>query len=376
MLRIRRGELKRHLRLPGWRLPHCARGRFARPSRALKENPGRVRHAENMNCAPLNPFGSPDLAIDLGTATTRVAGGRGGICLRPSASASGRALNRGVIVDAHAATEVLRPMMQKRRRAALARLRVLACAPTDVSPLERNSVQACILEAGASSVIVVPEPLAAAVGSGIDIGCKYAKFLVDFGDGVTDCAVIRDGQIIASQAERVGCSDLHRGVQDFVQAETGIILSESETERVLRKVGLRRHGVEFCRGSIAGKPVEYPILIDALHAELHPVISRMVEPIRALLRDIPAAIGAEVIEDGIFLTGGGALLPGMRDAVAAESAIDTRIVADPLGAVIRGACTMLPFAATLNLWKAWGRQQRAGDPALPIPGFAASRRSS
>jgi rod shape-determining protein MreB len=302
----------------------------------------------------LSAFGSPDLAIDLGTATTRVAGGRDGIRLRPSTSASVRALDRGVIVNARAATEVLRPMMQKRRRAALARLRVLACAPTDVTPLERNSVQACIREAGASSVIVVPEPLAAAVGSGIDIGCKYAKFLVDFGDGVTDCAVIRDGQIIASQAERVGCSDLRQSVQKFVQSCSGIVVSEAETERVLRKIGLTRRGVELCEGTIEGHPVEFPFSIGALHAELWPVIGRMLAPIKALLRDIPASIGAEVIEDGIFLTGGGALLPGMREAVAAESAIDTRIVADPLGAVIRGAWTMLPYAATLNLWKAWG----------------------
>src|SRR5690348_13683282 len=121
----------------------------------------------------MSVFRSPDLAIDLGTATTRVAGGREGICRRPSTSGNIRALNRGVIVDVRAAIELLRPMMQKRRRASMGRQRVLACAPTDVTPLERNAIRTCILEAGASSVIVVPEPLAAAVGSGIDIGCKY-----------------------------------------------------------------------------------------------------------------------------------------------------------------------------------------------------------
>lgn len=299
----------------------------------------------------LNTFGSSDLAIDLGTATTRVAGGREGTYLRPSTSDSGRALNRGVIVDARAATEILRPMMQKRLRASLTRLRVLACAPSDVTPLERTSVRACILEAGASSVIVVPEPLAAAVGSGIDIGCKYAKFLVDFGDGVTDCAVIRDGRIIASLAERVGCSDLRRSIQGFVQSSYGVVISEAEAERLLRKIGFRRQGEEFCRGTIDGKAAQFPLSIAPLHAEIRPVIGRMLAPIKALLRDIPASIGAEIIEDGIFLTGGGALLPGVRDAVA-TSAIDTRVVDDPLGAVIRGAWMMLPFAATLSLWKA------------------------
>lgn len=304
----------------------------------------------------MSVLAASDLAVDLGTATTRVAGGREGICLRPSTAENIRALNRGVVVDVRAATALLRPMMQKRRRATMARLRVLACAPSDVTPVERNAVRTSILEAGASSVIVVPEPLAAAVGSGIDIGCKYAKFLVDFGDGVTDCAVIRDGQIVASLAERVGCGDLRRAVQSFVEGSTGLPISEGEAERVLRKVGLGRQGEEICHGTSAGRPVQVLVPLAALHDELWPVIERMLAPIKALLRDIPASIGAEVIEDGIFLTGGGALLPGMRDAVALKSAIDTRIVADPLGAVICGAWTMLPLAATLNLWKAWGRR--------------------
>ena len=316
-------------------------------------------------------FGSSDLAIDIGTATTRVAGGRNGLCLRPSAFQQVRALNYGVIVDLQAATDVLRPMMQHRRGLGMNRLRVLACAPSDVSALERYSVKTCILQAGASSVIVVPEPLAAAVGSGIDIGSRYAKFLVDFGEGVTDCAVIRDGQIVASRAERVGCGDLRRVVQRFARSSARMVITEAEAERMLRTVGLRRHGGEVCRGTINGRPAEAVLSMAGIYENLRPVVGLMLAPIRGLLRDVPAVIGAEVIEDGIFLTGGGALLPGMRDAVAAESAIDTRVVNDPLGAVIRGAWTMLPLAATLDLWKTWGGHQplggqRSGSRLVPM----------
>jgi rod shape-determining protein MreB len=310
----------------------------------------------------MSVFGSPDIAIDLGTATTRVAGGRDGICRRPSISRNIRALSGGVIVNVRAATELLRPMMQKRRRAGMTRQRVLACAPSDVTALERNAIRTCILEAGASSVIVVPEPLAAAVGSGIDIGCKYAKLLVDFGEGVTDCAIIRNGRIVTSLAERVGCADLRRIVQSFLQSSAGIVISEAEAERILCKVGLARNGGELCLGTINGQPQEVLVSIAPLHAALWPVIERMLATIKVLLRDIPASIAVEIIEDGIFLTGGGALLPGMRDAVADNSAIDTRIVTDPLGAVICGAWTMIPFASTLNLWKAWGHRSPAASP--------------
>ena len=85
----------------------------------------------------------------------------------------------------------------------------------------------------------------------------------------------------------------------------------------------------------------------------------MLAPVQTLLRTLPASIGAEVIEDGIFLTGGGALLPGMREAVAEQSAIDTRVVPDPIGSVICGARRMLPLAASLDLWKSWGPRGRA-----------------
>jgi rod shape-determining protein MreB len=134
-------------------------------------------------------------------------------------------------------------------------------------------------------------------------------------------------------------------------------ISEHEAERVLRKVGLRSRGEVVCRGTVDGETMEYPVAVAALNIELQPVLNCMLAPINKLLSEIPASIGAEVIEDGIFLTGGGALLSGMRSAVARESGIDAQIVADPLGAVIRGASTMLPFAATLDLWKVWGRSR-------------------
>jgi len=308
----------------------------------------------------MNVFSNSDVAMDIGTATIRVASHRRGVCRQPSVFRGLQALRRGVIVDMDATTELLRPLMQTRRRVGLPRPRVLACAPTDVTSLERHSIQTCILEAGAASVVVLPEPLAAAVGSGIDIGCKYAKFIVDFGEGVTDCAIIRQGRIVASLAERVGCSDLRRAVQATVAKWSGDEVSEAEADRLMREIGLGRLGKEVFCWDIAGRPIAEPLSMSTFHEELRPVIDRLLAPIKGLLRDIPASIGAEVIEDGIFLTGGGALLPGMCAAVAEASAIVARTVAEPLNAVIDGAQVMLPLAGRLNLWKTRGRHRRTG----------------
>ncbi len=139
----------------------------------------------------------------------------------------------------------------------------------------------------------------------------------------------------------------------------GTDLAENEADALLRQTGLLRRGVVMCQGHGHGPPGRAGLRLADLHEALRPILGRMLAPVRELLRSLPASIGAEVIEDGIFLTGGGALLPGMREAVAEENGIDTRVVPDPAGSVIRGARRMLPLAASLDLWKSWGPRGRA-----------------
>jgi rod shape-determining protein MreB len=304
-------------------------------------------------------FRTPDLAVDLGTARIRVAGGFDGICERPASLMTEAAMRHGVVINADAAVRILHPMIRERKRLGARGMRVLACAPTDVSALERNLVRSCLLEAGAKAVVVVPEPLAAAVGSGVDIGSPYSKLIVDFGEGVTDCAVIRDGQIVESLAERTGCSDLREIIRTFAGLSAGIAISHEEADRALHFLGVSGTRQTTVKGTADGDKAASGTLRPAdVHAELSPAVERMIQPIKTLLRNIGAGSGAEVIEDGIFLTGGGALLPGMREAVAAATGIETRVVEDPLRSVIRGARRMLPFAASLDLWRTWGTHQR------------------
>ena len=150
-----------------------------------------------------------DLAVDLGTAVTRVAPSEQSLSEQPSKALSKSALGHGVIVSRQATVEILRPMLSTWRRAPFTKLRALACAPSDVSHEERQSIAECVRIAGASSVAIVPEPLAAAVGAGIDIASNHVKFLVDIGGGVTDCALLYRGQVATSFAARIGLSLIH-----------------------------------------------------------------------------------------------------------------------------------------------------------------------
>jgi len=147
------------------------------------------------------------MAIDFGTASVRVTAVSQHVRERRSANGERCALAGGVVVDRETAAEVLRPILYRARRWGFSRVRVLACAPSDASAEEKSALADCILRAGASAVYISPEPLAAAIGAGIDVGSRYAKLIMDIGEGVTDCAAIRSAQVFRSLAIRVGCSD-------------------------------------------------------------------------------------------------------------------------------------------------------------------------
>ncbi|HET6407299.1 MAG TPA: rod shape-determining protein [Chthoniobacteraceae bacterium] len=314
----------------------------------LPEPPGTIILSGMFSLVP-RALRVPDLAVDLGTAVTRVAPDEQNLREHPSQARSTSALGHGVIVSRQAAVEVLRPMLSAWRRAPFAKVRALACAPSDVSHDERHSIADCVRAAGASSVAIVPEPLAAAVGAGIDIASNHVKFLVDLGGGVTDCALLYRGQVVTSFAARVGCSDLRQTIQHRIRETLAIKLSDEEAERLLRMIGLGE--LDSSELPIRGQcPRDGVIQLASLREAMFPVVYQILSAVDTLLREIPPRFGAEVIEDGIFLTGGGALLRGLPAVIQRHTGIDVRVAPDPLRAVIHGACAMLPIAASLRLW--------------------------
>jgi len=293
----------------------------------------------------MNLFRSYDVAVDIGTATMRAATSTSRPCEQRSISRNTPALAQGVVVDPDATIEVLAPLLRSLRPSRHTRPRVLACAPSDATALERASLKDCILHAGASRVLIVPEPLAAAVGAKIDIAAKYSKFVIDFGEGVTDCALIHRGQVVHSSAVRIGCANLRRSIQDWARASLDVAISRDAADRFLR-----RYGVMAVRDT-PGEALPLGVSANLLRGALAAPVAAMLETVKIMLRDLPASFGAEVIEDGIFMTGGGALLPGMDTLVERATGIHTTVTPQPLASVIHGARAMLPLAAALKLWR-------------------------
>lgn len=301
---------------------------------------------------------SPDIAIDLGTAVTRLGVATGdAVFSAPSEIGSTRALRGGAIADVRCATAVLEPLIRLARSRRFGQPRALACVPTDANKKERSAVITAVRAAGAADVALVPEPLAAAVGAGVDLASPRAQLLIDIGYGVTDCAVIREGQILATAARRIACNDLEKVVRRHVRNEYRIELDANETRRVL---GLMRfdpiphaHGTVRVSGRARPSGGECAIEIDLspVAVDLLPVYEQITSVVRHLLRNLSDKVGAELVENGLHLTGGGALLSGVSTSIARQTGLSVHVVSDPLAAVVRGGQRILPTIAVLERWR-------------------------
>lgn len=289
----------------------------------------------------LNFLRRPLVAIDVGTAATRVSFGPGGVFERPSVvreDVQGSVVVRpamrfGVVADISGVAGVVHALLAQRRRPWGQRPGAIVCAPTDVSAPERDALIEAVAEGGASVVAVVPEPLAAAVGAGVDIAADYATALVDIGEGVTDFAVFRNGTIVRSSARRVGCGTLRAAIQEWLELRHGLQpLPEDAVDAVVRSY--------CCRGG-AGAGAVLPLTQDDLEMLLEPVLEEIASFLAAAVRELPDAIAAEVIESGIHVTGGGAHLERLVRRIETGIGLPLTASPEPRLAVIRGATKML-----------------------------------
>jgi rod shape-determining protein MreB and related proteins len=327
-------------------------------------------------------FADPDIALDLGTANTRLyARGRGIIADEPSIvrmqTDTGKIeevgisaafslqdkqhaivspLRAGVVADVKATTALLRPLLRRGRRMGILKPRVLVCAPTDACEEERAALIEATRGAGAAAVAIAPEPLAAAIGGGLDVASEHAQMIVDIGDGVTDVAVIRLGSLLATDAVRIACSDLTQAVSDLAAERYCLKLYQKEAERLVHRIGantpqnLNSFFVAAGDDARTGTLRRIHIYEHEIAAALTPVLKEIVAAVKLAVRNLPPEIACEVIESGLRLTGGGACLPGMTTLLAQETNLTVTPVREPMRAVINGARQMLTVGAATNLW--------------------------
>lgn len=310
--------------------------------------------------AKLSP---PDIAIDLGTANTRVyARGRGMIVERRSILVSERStggrlfpVRGGAIVDVGAAASLIQPSIQSVQGHFWGKPRALACIFTGAKSDDREALVEASRHAGAGAVQIVAEPLAAAIGAGLDISSSQAQMLVDLGDGVTDVAVIRGGVLVTAASLDVACSDLRRAVADYIIDSRGILVEDEDADRLVREVASNRaSAAAVLRVSGHHRRTQRAKTISVASDELADVIAvpsrQIAEFARAALRRLCDHTAAEVIETGLCVTGGGAQLDSLVSLLAQRTCLDVRCPEDPMRSTIRGARAMLDSAAATHLW--------------------------
>ncbi len=287
----------------------------------------------------------PDLAVDFGTASLRVGlANERYYSEEPSRDGPRVALRQGVITDIDAAAAVLERVFARYRKSKRGDLHILACAPSDASEPEQAALLQAMQAAGATRTALVPEPVAALVGAGVDIGSSGAFLVIDLGEGVVDCALIKDRRLFASTTWRGGCAALRETVAACVRETLGLQLTAAEAEAVLRFVGMAGTQPVAIRG------VAMPVAL--LHAALREKVDDIAATLTGFIQELEPKTCAEVIANGVKITGGGVLIPGLAESFAQRIRLPLYHAPHPLESVIHGACLLLGPTVSLDLWDA------------------------
>lgn len=314
-----------------------------------------------------------DLAVDLGTAYVRVvARGRASIHEEPSLvrisrrplalravgapaleppdreplTFLSRPLCKGVIVDPQAAGWLLATALRRARGLSLVKPSVLVCIPSDATACETDLLNAALAQAEVRQATIVLEPLAAAVGAGLDMASPYAQLVVDVGDGVTDVTIIRQGHIEMAGAVRTACGDLRWAIVRSVAEAHDVLLPPLEAQRVLEVVACEDDGppvgpieVRGCRSIDLAVATAQPTCVE-IRAALDRPLDEIVAAVRQVWHRLAPRASCEVIENGLNLTGGGARLHYLTRRLREATGLTVHVAADPSHAVIRGASRM------------------------------------
>ena len=327
---------------------------------------------------------SQDMAIDLGTANTLVVlKGQGVVLNEPSVVAvvdnkgkksvlavgdeaktmlgrtpgnisAIRPLRDGVIADFIVTEEMIKHFIKKvHKRSTFANPRILICVPTGSTPVERKAIQDSALAAGARRVQLIEEPIAAAIGAGLPISEATGSMVVDIGGGTTEIAVMSLGGVVYSNSLRVAGDAMDHSLANFMRKEYNLMIGDSTAEKIKKQVGTaiptndNKHAVKG-RDIRSGTPKEVNITESDTSEALNPILREMINGIKDALENTPPELSADLVDMGLTLTGGGALLKNIDKRFSKETGLPVHIAEDPLACVAVGTGKALDQEETFS----------------------------
>jgi rod shape-determining protein MreB len=255
-----------------------------------------------------------------------------------------RPLKDGVIADFEVAQSMLRHFIQKaHNRHYLVRPRIVICAPSGISGVEKRALREAAEAAGAREVHLIEEPMAAAIGAGLPVTEPSGNMIVDIGGGTTEVAVISLAGIVFSRSARVGGDKMDEAIIQHIKRKYNLLIGERTAELIKITIGSAYPGNEIetmeirGRDLVAGVPKIVEISDEEIRAALMEPVHQVVESVRIALERTPPELASDIVERGIVLAGGGALLRNLDVLLREETGLQITLAADPLTAVVRGA---------------------------------------
>jgi rod shape-determining protein MreB len=329
---------------------------------------------------------SKDLAIDLGTANTLVyVRGKGIVLTEPSVVAvrkNERGANRvvavgkdakmmlgktpsnitairpmkdGVIADFEVAEAMLRYFIRKvHNRRALIRPRVIVCIPSGITQVEKRAVRESAESAGAHEVYLIEEPMAAAIGAGLPITEPVCNMVVDIGGGTTEVAIISLAGIVNSRSVRVGGDKMDQDILQHIRRKYNLLIGERTAELIKTTIGnaypVGETETMMIKGRdlVTGIPKTLEVNSDEIRESIQEQIDSILETIKVVLEQTPPELAGDIVDRGIVLTGGGALLKNLDHFLRLQTGLPIMLTDDPLSTVVLGSGMALDAIAILK----------------------------
>ncbi|MDX5360255.1 MAG: rod shape-determining protein [Alphaproteobacteria bacterium] len=330
---------------------------------------------------------SSDMAIDLGTANTLVyVKGRGIVLNEPSVVAikevggkkqvlavgeeaklmlgrtpgniqAIRPMRDGVIADFEVAEEMIKHFIKKvHKRASFAYPRVVICVPSGSTAVERKAIKESAELAGSRRVGLIEEPMAAAIGAGLPVTEPTGSMVVDIGGGTTEVAVISLGGIVYKRSVRIGGDKMDEAIIAFIRRAHNLLIGEASAERIKKQIGSARqpqdgdgpHMEIKGRDLMNGVPKEISVSRAQIAEAISEPVSQIVEAVKLALEATPPELAADIVDKGIMLTGGGALLDSIDVVIREATGLPVTIAEEPLSCVALGTGKALEHKSALN----------------------------
>ena len=326
-----------------------------------------------------------DIGIDLGTANTLVCIKGKGITMRepsvvaydvrtdavkavgteakemigrtPGSIVAVRPLKDGVIADFDVTAAMLKRFIKEALKGSLvSRARVLVSIPAGVTEVESRAVLDAARLAGASDTDLIEEPMAAALGAGIDVNDAHGNMVVDIGGGTSEVAVIALGDIVTAQSVRVAGDDIDEAIINFIRKKHNMLIGERTAEEIKIKLGSalpyeNEESIEVRgRNLLDGLPKNIEINSEEVREAIADTVSQIIDAIRSTLEKTPPELASDIIDRGIMLTGGGALLRGLDKLISQETGIYVTVAENPLDCAVLGVSKWLDRMETFDTY--------------------------